>query len=230
MANKRGPDFGEVAPKNDDGRIDTTGSLSPFGGASTTTLTSANYGQNAEIARVTPYNSFRLGQQILFWITIYNRLVNPPGWWITQVKLKPWWLRPNLEFRGAGDGGWKTIDEQTFSGGTDVNNRRCWVPSQKVVSVTQFAPGPMPPAAEASHVDSYYMDDVWTFDLQDPADADYADIPLGAQQGLWRQVGFLYVAHGYSLGFTVDTTTAGQSGPVAPDVYLDLNWVTGTLG
>jgi hypothetical protein len=231
MSNKRGPDLSEVAPKSaNTGQIYAAGAATPFTVGGDRVLTAANYGlANGSIKTVTPLNSFRPGQQILFWLTIYNRDIDGLGAYISQVKLKPWWLRPNLEFRAAGDGGWRPIDEQTFSGGTEANNRRCWAPSQKIQSIGPFAPGPTPPASLAGHVDSYYLDDVWTIDLQDPADAAYAATPLAGQLGLWRQISFLYVAHGYALGFTCDATVTGGV-QIEQNINFDLNWVNGTLG
>jgi len=241
MSNKRGPDFGEVAPKNTTrGQIRATGPGDPFAtGASAVALalTSDNYDlANGQIKAVTPLNAFRPGQQVLFWLTIYNRLITfgeGQQGFISQVKLKPWWLRPNLEFRAPGYTSWHPVDEQTFSGGTEENNRRGWVPSQKIISVNEWSGSTTPPPSLKGHVDSYYVDDVWVFDLQDPTDADYENTPIGDQQGLWRAVGFFYVSHGYALGFTCDATiemTEGEQPEGNQTINFDLNWVNGTLG
>lgn len=249
MANKRGPDFGDVLPRNPETSLLRASGPNLVGSLR---LEFEQYGlANGEILQVTPTRAFSPGQQLLIWLTIYNPVLSFFGGgtgYFSQVKIKPWWLRPNLEFRPPGEppspprpgqsASWLPVDQQTFGGRQLRDNRRVWIPSQKIVSVSEFAPGPTPPPALAGHVDSYYVDDVWVIDLQDPTDPDYANIPRPAgaptQEGLWRSLGFLYVSHGYALGFTCDSTITMIEGPPAPTprqpIPFDLNIAAGTLG
>lgn len=244
-------EFSEVRPKTDQGRIRVAGS----GTAGTINLgTAADTLENGTIQIVSPLNAFKPGQQIMFWLSVYNGSFGGSGTYIDRVRLKPWWLRPNNEFRspgsdpGVGDlgllnapayssnpEGWKTVDDQTFGGGTYVNNRACWFPGVKMADVTEFQTSNPPPAAPARQSDSLMLDELWTLDLQDPFSGAAQALPLrpvapvlGAQQKLiGRSVVFMYVARGYALGLTHAFTTTGGQG--TPALRIDLTWVTGTL-
>lgn len=234
---KIGADFSEVRPKTDQGRINVAGS----GTQGTINLgTALDTLENGPIAIVSPFDAFRPGQQILFWLTVYNgiRDQDPATPYISRVRLKPWWLRPNNEFRAPGMNpgtndvsalipGWKTVDQQTFSGGTYVNNRACWFPAVKMLDVSEFQVANPPPAAPARQSDSLFVDDLWTLDLQVPSSVGAQSTLLTGQNAVGRGVSFLYVSHGYALGLTHEITVVGQG--VAPKLTLDLTWVTGTL-
>lgn len=236
-----GAEFSEVAPKNAGGQIRFNGLGDTINfGAVTDTL------ENGTIVRVSPYNVFRPGQQILFWLGVYNANVGtaPNNNYITRVRLKPWWARPNLEYREPGDPaftspldvtpGYKQIDQQTFLLTTDVNNRYIWMPSPKRLDVTQYALLPAPPAgpalAPARHSDSLFLDDIWTMDLQDPTSAAYA-AAFPAPQTVSRWAAFWYPAHGYALGFThqFDTFQPGGGGVPAPSLQIQVNWIVGRI-
>lgn len=205
------------------------------------TLGPANAGdiENGTIIPVTDLNAFRPGQQILFDLTIYNGLVpanSQPGVfpsWVSAIYLKPWFLRQGDEFRGPGGPGgnptdWTPNDQLEFGGGTVLNNRAVWRPVPKMVDVSEWQTVNPPPAAPARHSLSIFEDEVWTIYLQDPNDPAYQGTYLPGQQGLARAASFLFVSHGYALGFTYECEVSGN-GPPDPQWGLDLNWQLGTL-
>jgi hypothetical protein len=204
--------------------------------------------ENGPITVVSPEGAFQPGQQVLFWLTVYNGPVFGPAGsqYISRVRLKPWWKRVTLEKRGPGDPGntlpaglgWVSPDEAQFGSGPIVdanprstihadNNRLVWFPVPKMLDVTQFQTPP-PPAAPARQSDSLFLDDVWTLDLQDPSDPAYAATKGTTQPNFGRSAVFLYVSHGYALGLTHQFDVAGQGG-ASVRLLIDLTWATGTL-
>jgi len=232
----RGAEFSEVAPKGL-----TTGRLrNEF-----FTLESFADGiEGGRIQQVSPLNSFRIGQQVFFWLGVTNPVAGDGqtfGFnWMTRLRLKPWWLRPNLEYRAAGDPAYVGIDQQTFGSGpfgaNQVNNRYVWIPSEKRLDVTQFATVTPPPVALPRTSDSLMLDDVIAMDLQDPTDATYIANFSGDGQVVSRWMSFMYPAHGYALGFTYEReleNTPGQGQPPAATPSLpeiSITWKIGTLG
>lgn len=188
--------------------------------------------ENGTIVPVTDLNAFRPGQQILFSLTIYNGLeqVRPPfDSWVSRVRLKPWFLRQGDEFRGpGGQGGWTGNDQLEFGGGTATNNRAVWYPVPKLIDISEWQSVNPPPAAPPRHSDSIFVDEVWTFDLQDPNNPAYQSTLLPGQSLLGRSVSFMYVCHGYALGFTYECEVSGEGDP-NPAWGIDLNWQLGTL-
>jgi hypothetical protein len=194
--------------------------------------------ESGTIVQRTPNNSFRYGQQILFTIGISNPIVaGVADNWITRLKLKPWWARPNREFRQAGGGNgspgssaYLPVDRQAFLLTSITDNRYVWIPSPKRLDITPFSTPP-PPVSEARTSDSVMLDDVWVWDLQDADSAAYqADFPAPQEPSRWNA--FFYPAMGYALGFTWDAsyhTTVGQGNP-QPFPRVSLTWATGTLG
>lgn len=230
-----GARFGEVRPRTGQGLIDT---------AYTALDSSAEGLLTGRIAEVTPLNAFRLGQQIIFWLSVYNPVVTIDGDegsanWITRIRLLPWWARPNLERRQAfaqtkaspTPAGSYPVDMTTFGGVALADNRVVWVPSPKRLDITPF--GIAPPAVPAiPYSDSVFLQDVWAFDLPDPTDAAWT-AKFAADQSPARWDVFFYPAMGYALGFTyeVEYENVPEPGVVAtPIPQLSLQWVTGTLG
>lgn len=202
---------------------------------------------NGRILQVSPEGAFQPGQQVLFYLTVYNGPVVNGEQYITRVRLKPWWKRVTLEHRGPGDwgsnpsltpgNGWISPDEQQFGSGPIAapsttssvradNNRLVWFPVPKMLDVTQYQTPP-PAAAPAGQSDSLFLDDVWTLDLQNPASAAYAATKGLTQPNYGRSAAFLYIAHGYALGLTHQFDVAGQG--TTPHLYIDLTWANGTL-
>ncbi len=227
--------FGEVRPRNGLGQLDIDFRL----------LTVASRGlDGGTIAQVTPYNSFRLGQQIFWWLGVANPVETIPDVqvsenWITRIQLKPWWARPNVERRQAGASNklsptiprWLPIDQETFNSTTDVDNRYVWMPSPKRLDITEYQTPP-PTASPPRHSDSLLVDDLWTMDLQDPNDPTYQS-KFGPDQIVSRWAAFLYPAMGYGLGFTWEYETAFEPEPLViatPSPLISLSWSTGTLG
>jgi len=243
----RGAEFGEIAPKNQFGRIRTEFA---------TILASSLDLDNGVIFPLTPVtgsgpdraNSFRMGQQIIFWFTIANPRTligtDPASEnWITRLRLKLWWLRPDLEFRAPGafpgaqnlppQSGWTALDKATFGDGPlsgFINNRNCWFPSPKRLDTSPYtvAPPPVPPAGDS---DSILLDDVLTWDLQDPTVAAYA-AGYSADQVVGRRAVFMYPAMGYALGVTAEAEyhAAPGGGIALPSVQVAVNYAVGTLG
>ena len=223
----RGAEFGDVKP------LRTAGgplAVTPF-----TTLTSSSFGagdaiNTAVIQQVAPLNSFRLGQQLVFWLGVRPGIAG--GQWASRVRLKLWWLRPNKQYRAPGTNVWLPIDKETFFNGpaptSDVtDNRYCWIPSPKRLDVTPYgtAPPAVPPLPNS---DSALLDDCLVLDLPDPNDPVY-QAKFVSPQVVSRWVTFLYPAMGYSLGMTWDATGGGQ-GAVPGVLDISLNWASGTLG
>lgn len=229
---EKGADFSDVLPRNAQGLLDCVNF--------TQLPLSAQGLDSGQIFQVTPNNSFRLGQQVLFWLGIANPADPNTEQFITRIQIKPWWARNNNEFRQAfgGDGSPGSTapvvpyDTQVFGGGPVggglLDNRFVWVPSQKRLDLTEFLPGPSPPPSPARHSDSLFLQDLWTMDLQSPLDPAYTG-KFVAPQVASRWISNLYPALGYALGFTFEATynDAGQP-DVAP--LFNLSWVTGTFG
>ncbi|RLE25310.1 MAG: hypothetical protein DRJ50_03170 [Actinobacteria bacterium] len=219
----RGAEFSDILPRDATGRL----SVDPAA------LPATSYGlNNGLITQVTPNNSFRLGQQVIFWLGIFNPAAGDQ--YITRARLKPWWARPNMEYRQAGggngspgSGGYLPIDKQVFKGDELADNRYVWMPSPKRLDITEFQ-APPPAAAVPLTSDSLMLDDVWTLDLQDATDPAYTDrFQTGQIPSRW--VAFMYPAMGYALGFTYEAETAEE--PVGtPSFELSLSWTVGTLG
>lgn len=241
----RGAEFGKILPIGGDALL-RVGGFDPakriFLGTNTDTL------ENGSIVQVSPEHAFAPGQQVLFFLTVYNGPVGQGDPWISRVRLKPWWKRISLEKRGPGDPGnqpalqpnrgWTYPDENQFGSGPVVdadpsssthaaNNRLVWMPTVKMVDVTQWQTVNPPPASPARQSDSIFLDDVWTLDLQDPSVAAYAATKGTSQPNFGRSAAFLYVSHGYALGLTHQFDVSGQGNP--PGLYIDITWATGTL-
>jgi len=231
----RGAEFSEVAPKDL-----TTGRLrNEF-------FTLASFADGIEggrIQQVTPLNSFRIGQQVFFWLGIANPIAGDGQTadfnWMTRLRLKFWWLRPNLEYRAAGDPSYIGIDRQTFLEGpfgpAVVNNRYCWIPFVKRLDVTQFATVTPPPVALPRTSDSLMLEEVIAADLQDPNNATYIANFSGAGQVVSRWMSFMYPAHGYAIGVTFEAdfdkvSGSGQPPAAAVTPQISLTWKIGTLG
>jgi len=231
----RGAEFSELQPRNGKGALDIEFVTLPI---------SSQGLESGVIVPVTPFNAFRLGQQIIFWLGVANPVfgANPNDNFMTSVRLKLWWARPNLEYRTPGTRGpaptsdgsnYLGIDTETFLPGPNTgqdNNRYVWIPSPKRLDVTQYQTPP-PVAAEARTSDSLFLDDVWKMDLQDPSDADYiANFPTPQVPSRWEV--FMYPAMGYALGFTWDGEfNVDPTPPVAqPTPLVSLSWASGTLG
>lgn len=226
----KGAEFSDLQPKNAIGALNL----------SFVSLTSSTPGlDSGVILQVTPNNAFRLGQQIFFWLGISNPLFEDVGGdnWYTSVRLKPWWARPNMEFRQAGGGGGQLgatgflgIDTQVFGPGPQTGldqNRNIWIPSPKRLDWTEWNVPP-PPVAVARTSDSIFLDDVWKLDLRDANDAAYiAQFPAPQVPARW--IGFLYPAMGYALGFTWEGVQFNQAF-AEPGLALSLSWCSGTLG
>jgi len=191
--------------------------------------------ENGTINAVTGLEVFRPGQQVMFYLTVYNAeaLGSPKPWsyssWISRVRLKPWWLRQADEFRApGGSGGWTGNDRLEFGGATVTNNRAVWFPTPKMIDISEWQSVNPPPAAPPRQSDSIFVDDLWTLDLQDPNDAAYQNTVFTGQQRLGRSVAFMYVSHGYALGFTHEFEVSGS--PTGNEkLYIDLTWQVGTL-
>jgi hypothetical protein len=245
---KRGAEFAEIEPRSSRGIINSFQTLSgvsegldngePFpiiqGAYALDTTTSPN--------PLKGLDAFRIGQQILFWIGIANPIfmidANPvTANWITSIQLKPWWLRPNLEYRAPGFPisaapftEWTGLDAATFLLTGVSNNKYAWIPSPKRLDITQYQIPP-PTASPVRNSDSLMLDDVWKWELQDPNDAAYiADFP--APQIVSRWSAFFYPAMGYSLAFTWAAQYAFVPGVgiAQPEPMVSVTYALGTLG
>lgn len=247
----RGAEFGKVQP------IDTDALLRVGGRTATKRIdlgTDTDTLENGEIIQVSPEAAFRPGQQVLFYLTVYNSVTVKGGPYISRVRLKPWWKRVSLEQRGPGDPGnsqpsvantygdtgqgWIFPDEQQFGSGPVVdadplasvhaeNNRLVWFPVPKILDITQYQTPNPPPVAPDRQSDSLFLDEVWTLDLQDPDDVDYIATKGTTQPNLGRSVAFLYISHGTALGLTHQFDVVGEQGS-PPRLWIDLTWVVGT--
>jgi hypothetical protein len=222
----RGAEFGEVQPLRSRG--------GPLVAAPAIVLPATAFGAGAaidvaQIFQVTPLNSFRDGQQIIFRLGVVPGLAG--GNWASRVRLKLWWLRPNKEYRPPGFPSWLEIDRVTFRDGPVVgdpvtNNRYVWMPGPKRLDTTPFSTPP-PAIPPLPNSDSILLDDCLVLDLPDPNDPVYiANFP--APQVVSRWVSFFYPALGYALGITWDATPGEQALPET--LSISLTWSTGTLG
>lgn len=220
----RGAEFSDLNPRDDRGTY-TLGIDNLATSARTPDI------NNATIQQWTPNNVFRLGQQIMFRLGVFNEEFG--GSYCSRLRLKPWWAWPNQEYRQAGalngdqqaPEAYLPIDQQVYAGTTLANNRYIWMPSPSRFQVTPFDPGPTPPPAPALNNDGVMLDDIWTLDLQNPADAAYS-APFQDGQVPSRWVTFMYPAMGYALGFTWE----GEFTGVETTVNISLSWTIGTLG
>jgi hypothetical protein len=232
---RRGAEFGEITPLfSRGGPIAVRG----VGASLPITLPNASFGagtaiNTAVIQQVTPLNSFRLGQQIIFWLGVRPGVAGQS--WASRVRLKLWWLRPNKEYRPPGSPGWLEIDRVTFGDGPVVlptpdpvaNNRYVWIPSPKRFDITPFQTPP-PAASPLPNSDSVLLDDCLVLDLPDPADPTYTPL-FPPPQVVCRWVTFFYPAMGYALGMTWNAD-AGGGGSVPSNLQISLTWAAGTLG
>lgn len=228
----RGAEFGEVQPFLSRG--------GPLVAAPSITLDSASYGAGsaidiAVIRQVTPLNSFRLGQQVFFWLGVVPGTAGEANPWASRVRFKLWWIRPNKEYRAPGSPSWLEIDRVTFGAGPVVgppavpvaDNRYLWIPSPKRLDTTPFW-NPPPAITTLPNSDSILLDDCLVMDLPDPNDAAYiAKFP--SPQVVSRWVSFLYPAMGYALGLTWNADAGGQ-GDIPTSLTISLTWAVGTLG
>lgn len=223
----RGAEFGDVQPLLNRG--------GPLVARPSIVLGAPAFGSGAAIntaviQQVTPLNSFRLGQQIFFWLGVRPGLAGGP--WASRVRLKLWWARPNKEFRTPGSPIWEVIDRETFGAGPTVdanqdNNRYVWMPSPKRLDITPYQ-APPPAASPVFDSDSVLLDDCLVMDLPDPNDpVEIANFT--APQVVSRWGAFLYPAMGYSLGITWDAD-AGGGGTAPTELLISLTWSVGTLG
>jgi hypothetical protein len=221
---KRGAEFGEILPFNTSGQLDLSFQTIPV------TALGLDAGQ---IFQVTPSNSFRLGQQLILWLGVANPVFGTPQDqnWISTLRLKPWWARPNREYRQPGYPAFIGIDTQVFGAGPNaglLDNRYVWMPSDKRLEVTQYQQAP-PTPAPARYGKTVFEEDLWEIELQDPTDATYAGKFVAPQQPS-RWVPFFYPAWGYALGFTYEFDVGSVDSEITPDVLVSLSWTVGTLG
>lgn len=242
----KGADFSEFQPKNVRGQLG--GGLDPLTGlqASSPTIGFTELPLTAlgldlgTIFQVTPNNSFRLGQQIFFYLGVYYPPVGQT--YISKLRLKPWWARQNMEFRQAfgspggeynvaGPATGLPVDREVFGLGPGnglPNNHYVWVPSPKRLDVTPFDTPP-PSVPPARHSDSLLLDDLWTLELQDPANVQFKVLFFPPQvPSRWASI--LYPAMGYALGFTYEIEIEGQKPEFPLRVWVSLQWSTGTFG
>lgn len=242
-----GAQFGKVAPIENDALL-RVGGLNPAKRINLGAHTTTDDLENGSIIQVSPEGAFQPGQQVLFWLTVYNGpIAQPTDRWISRVRLKPWWKRATQEHRGPGDWGttqpagegWIGPDENQYGSGPvpavsptstvhAENNRLVWFPVVKLLDITQYQSPSPPPAAPPRSSDSLFLDDLWTLDLQDPSSASYAATKGLTQPNFGRSASFLYISHGYALGLTSQIELTGQAGPI-PQLRIDLTWATGTL-
>lgn len=230
----RGAEFSDAQPRRGDGQI---GAVLQLGGSSygNAPLQGSNTLDTAIVQPITALNTFRLGQQILFYLGVTpGALPNPEDPYISRVVLKPWWGRPNAEYRMPGAGGWLPIDRANFGDGPNMlseldGNRYVWIPSIKRLDTTEYDTAPIPTAPPRSSY-SIFEDDLWVIDLPDYRQAPYP-LLFGLQQPPSRWVAFLHPAMGFALGVTWRVELSNGQAPVSfPNVTLRLGWHTGTLG
>jgi hypothetical protein len=237
----RGAEFGEVQTLNGRG--------GPIDARPTIRLPLESFGSGTEIdrafiAQVTPLNSFRLGQQIFFWLGVQTpgQILEPGQNPVPlRARLKLWWARPNKEFRTPGDGGWLAIDSATFGNGPSyltpngpradqTNNRYVWIPSPKRNDITPYQTAP-PSPTPFPNSDSLLLDDCLLLDLPEPTDpTNIANFPFPQRVSRWAS--FFYPAMGYALGMTYDIIdpVTGASVPTLGNLTISLTWAVGTLG
>ena len=241
-----GASFGKVAPYAPASPLLRVGGFDPTKRINLGSNTDVDLLENGEIIQVSPERAFSPGQQVMFWLTVYNGPAVPGEQYISRVRLMPWWKRATLEKRGPGDignalpvgQGWTNVDERQYGSGPEVaptitsderarNNRLIWFPVPKMLDITQYQTPSPPPVAPPRASDSLFLNDVWTLDLQDPSSTSYLATQGLTQPNFGRSAVFLYIAHGYELGLTSQIELAGQGD--APDLFIDLTWITGTL-
>lgn len=226
----RGADFSDIQPRNNQGNLDISFVDVP---------STAQGLDTGRVFQLTANNAFRMGQQLILWLGVSNPVFGEGGAanFISRVQIKPWWARPNTEFRqafggdgGVGSAGAEPIDRVVFGEGPLGNlldNRNVWIPSPKRLDITEFQTPP-PPASPARHSDSLLVQDLWTMDLQDPTDPNYSG-KFGADQVVARWVPIFYPAFGYALGITYDVTEDNPDGD-AVTLRVSLSWTQGTFG
>lgn len=232
---EKGADFSDLYP-----RLPPAGAIDAL---SFITLPGTASGlDSGRIFQITPNNAFRVGQQVVFWLGVANPLLGGEQW-VSRLRLKLWWARPNMEFRQAfarnGDPASPTfahpIDVSVFGNGPLgagdplTDNRYVWVPSQKRLDITEWQTPNPPPAAPARHSDSLLLQDLWTMDLQDPNDATYT-AKFVAPQVPSRWMSILYPAMGYALGFTYEATQGNPQSELTAAPMVNLMWQIGTMG
>jgi|JI9StandDraft_2_1071091.scaffolds.fasta_scaffold12344_2 hypothetical protein len=225
----RGAEFGQIQP--------LVARNGPIQVAPALVLPAESFGAGAAIntafiTPVTPLNSFRIGQQIFFWLGVVPGVAG--GAWASRVRLKLWWVRPNKEYRAPGFPKWEQIDRATFGDGPVIlpadpvaNNRYVWIPSPKRFDITPFQTPP-PAAPPLPNSDSVLLDDCLVMDLPDPNDPAYVAL-FPAPQVVSRWDSFFYPAMGYALGMTWDAD-GGGGGPAPQELTISLTWQVGTLG
>jgi len=167
------------------------------------------------------WDEFRIGQTIYVEIEIF---LDVPG--VTAIRLRPWWLRPQREFRAVGPGvttdqyfvgplGNNGVDFFAFGapGGSLAVTHRLWLSSPKRLDI-------VPPASPTGLSYSQFLDDVWEFPLEPQADV---------VAGWSRRWAFVYPAHGYALAFTSDYVGAPGEGELEEitEPTVELSWATG---
>lgn len=216
---RRGAEFSELQPRDAQSNL----LLNDF-----VTLPSSAEGlENGTIFQFTSLDRFRMGQQVLFWLGVSSSVFNDGNSWISKLRLKPWWLRPNIEFRTPGDPQYLGVDRAVFKGTGIANNRYVWMPSPKRLDVTPFdtAPPSIPPTR---HSDSLMLDDLWTVELQAADNTAYTDL-FASDQEASRWIVFMYPAMGYALGFTWEAEVGGEEATIE-EARVSLTWAAGTLG
>jgi hypothetical protein len=210
-----GPQFSSIEPKSDQGLLSSTSITIPVGDG-------LEYGV---ITQVTPLDAFRVGQQIWFNLQIGQVAAGSQSW-ISRVRLRPWWLTENIEFRPPGSsGGWIGPDQAAFSGGQVANNRYAWSESPKRLDQSPY--GSTPPVVSPVRMsDSIFLADLWTIDMDDPNNPLWTASLLAGQTQLRRSLSFYYPAHGVALGFTCEITSGGLAAPITT-VPIYLKWKTG---
>jgi hypothetical protein len=227
----KGADFSDIQPRDNTGTLNVDFQTIPGSAAGVDT---------GIVHQITPNNAFRLGQQVFFWLGIANPVVGEgqDESYLTRLRLKLWWARPNMEFRQAfgGNGalgavGAAPVDRSVFGNGPGgptlplPDNRYVWIPSPKRLDITQYQTPP-PAASPPQHSDSLLLDDCWTMDLSPPA---LTEAKFVAPQVVSRWATILYPAMGYALGFTYQAEVSNPAGAAVP-IRISLSWAQGTFG
>jgi len=170
------------------------------------------------------YNEFRVGQNVHMEVEMF---LDEPAF--ERVRLKPYWLRPNAEFRPpgfppAGDQPprYLPIDTHVFGapdaslGATD----RVWQPGTTPRPILNPGPGVAVP-----NVLWRMEHDVWEF-----------EIPTGEVAPGWSmRQSFFVVAHGYAIGFQSENDPVANPPAQDPDSTIlepqfRFSWQTGYSG
>lgn len=157
------------------------------------------------------YNQFREGQSVL--VTLELGLETPG---VSRVRLMPWWLKSNSEFRppGASAATYTAQDVAAFGafGATLGTTEGVWVPGSHRRIV-------LPPVSPVSLVYERYHRVVWEFEMP----------VAGPAPGFRLRHSFFVPAQGRGLGFTSEFDGTPGMGPMPiPVVYLA--WKTGVAG